>query len=253
MRGLTIVLLSGLSVPHVPLLAKDGAAQHVVVSGKATEEVDPDIAIISFTVAGHGATSQEAARQLAAKQESVVSGLADLTGSREDITSTAVTMSVVREAGCARTGGYSRAEDCQIAGYAARISSKLRTRAVREVASLAARAQALGAESAQLDRFELADPDAVYRRANTKAVAMAKARAQDLAAALGGRIGRVIKITDESSRSQPRDLIAAETITVYAGHSLADALERVAGFSISGRPAAIVTTAQVFITFELLD
>lgn len=172
----------------------------IIVTSAATISTMPDRAVISFTVHGEGATSDEAVSAMVAKRTAIGSGLAHFAAKPEARTAQ-VSIAEVRGRDCNRnTFGNPRLStgECAIVGYTADLMMEVRTAAVTEAGTMVSLAGRLGATNPRIDRFFLAEDKAARQRGIVEALAEAKVQAETIARASGASLGRVISVSNLS-------------------------------------------------------
>jgi len=195
-------------------IAQSGEEPHhrIVVTSAATIPSPPDRAVVSFSVHGEGATSDEAVRAMVAKQDTIEKGLAGVSA-QPDIRAAQVAIAEVRGRDCNRnTYGNPRLStgECAIVGYTADLQVEVRTSAVNEAGTMVSLAGRLGAANPRIDRFFLAEDKEIRRRGITEALAEAKLQAEAIARASGVRLGDVVSVSNLSFNGPgPYDEIVA--------------------------------------------
>ncbi|OHC54564.1 MAG: hypothetical protein A3D16_10360 [Rhodobacterales bacterium RIFCSPHIGHO2_02_FULL_62_130] len=214
MRVLTILAMTAaLALPMAaPALAQDAAI--VTVTGEATVEATPDSATISLGVTTDGATAAEAMAANSAAVQAVIDRL-KLAGIEDrDLQTSNLSLNP-------NWVGYDSGQTPTISGY---IASNMLTVRVRVLESLGSVLDAVitdGANTLNGLTFEVAQPRPVLDEARKQAVADAMARATILAEAAGGRLGKVISITENAGYGAPvpmfRSDAAAAPVPVAGG------------------------------------
>lgn len=202
-------------------IAQSGEEQRprIVVNSAATIPSPPDRAVVSFSVHGEGATSDEAVRAMVAKRDAIEKGLAGVSA-RPDIRAAQVGIAEVRGRDCNRnTYGNPRLStgECAIIGYTADLQVEVRTAAVNEAGTMVSLAGRLGATNPRIDRYFLAEDKEIRRRGITEAVAEAKLQAEAIARASGVRLGGVLSVSNLSFNGPgPYDEIVVAAARVSA-------------------------------------
>ena len=191
----------------------------IVVTSAATIPSPPDRAVVSFSVHGEGATSDEAVRAMVAKRDAIEKGLASVSA-QPDIRAAQVGLAEVRGRDCNRnTYGNPRLStgECAIVGYTADLQMEVRTAAVNEAGTMVSLAGRLGATNPHIDRFFLAEDKEIRRRGITEALAEARLQAETIARASGVRLGSVLSVSNLSFNGPgPFDEIVATAQRVSA-------------------------------------
>jgi uncharacterized protein YggE len=238
--GLGVLVTSG-------ALAQDKAATTIQVVAFATVETPPDVATISYRVRGEGKTANDATRAMVARKAAIEAGLGALEGIKIDARTGDINIEEVRSTAC-------RGEEdddsprlstgpCAIIGYLATIRVTLRVTPVGQAGTLAGIAAREGASGVEASDFELLDERAARQRATVAAVANGTSQAQAIAAASGGTLGRLIRVTDNESSGDE------DAIVVVSGYQRAPAPEAV---QVDIAPKPVRTLARLTLVFEIL-
>ena len=168
----------------------------VVVSAVGEERIVPDRARISIGVQTQAATAAQAASANAALQRAVMDTLRALGVTAEQMT----------------TSGYNVYPDQQydeanrrsrIVGYNVQNTLVVEVRRIEQVGALLDAALSKGANLVSSLVFYPSDMETPKRRAMTRAVERARADAEVLARAAGGRIGELLEISTFMDMPQP--------------------------------------------------
>lgn len=216
MRVLTILAMTAaLALPMAaPALAQDAAI--VTVTGEATVEATPDSATISLGVTTDGATAAEAMAANSAAVQAVIDRL-KLAGIEDrDLQTSNLSLNP-------NWVGYDSGQTPTISGYIASnmLTVRVRVRVLESLGSVLDAVITDGANTLNGLTFEVAQPRPVLDEARKQAVADAMARATILAEAAGGRLGKVISITENAGYGAPvpmfRSDAAAAPVPVAGG------------------------------------
>ena len=233
-------MLSGLLIAALPLtFAFSASAQSspatrtIEVDGTGEARTSPDTAQLSVAIETTGKTAEEAASRNASLAEKVTAALKSKLGDK----------------GKTSTGNYSLnpqydnrpgRENQTIIGYTAQNSIIVETGAIDLVGPLIDSAITAGAN--RFDYVNFTVKNDVKARAEAVAVATrdARAQAEALAAALGVKLGKVVKA---STLAQPRPIVMqrAEMPMAMAATRAATPVE----------PGEITVSATVSLTFEI--
>jgi hypothetical protein len=171
-------------------------APSVTVTGEGLVTMEPDLAEIEIGVVSDAKTAPLAGKENAAKLARVIAEMKKLLGPGDEI----------------KTIGYSLSPNYrhpkeggkpEITGYTATNIVRLRTGGLQKVGSLIDAATQSGANRIQRLVFTLKDEDAAKREALRNAAAKAKAKAEDMARALGLKIARVLSVVESEQGFQP--------------------------------------------------
>jgi uncharacterized protein YggE len=192
-----VTIVAAAALFAAPALAQ-APAEHrstIDVSGHGRVSVAPDTARLHYWVRGEGRTPDEATRAMAGLQKAVENGLKQFLGRQATITNSDLIVIEVRDRRCSDQSQPRLSEgECAVIGYLARSEGDVTTPAIDKAGTAVGVASRLGASDARLQGFELRDTGTVQRNAMSKAVVDAREQAQILAAAAGGRLGRVLDI-----------------------------------------------------------
>lgn len=189
---LAAVLLT--TAPLARLAAAESAASNphtIEVSGDGSVQAAPDQAILQLAIETHAATAAEAAGSNGALAQKVRDAL----------------KGKLQDKGLMWTGGYSLYPDyseprpggeARIIGYRAQNSITVQTGALELIGPLIDAAIAAGANRVGSLDYDLRDSTKARGEAITRAAKDAQAQAQALAAALGVKLGDVVKATTVS-------------------------------------------------------
>ncbi|UZW54500.1 SIMPL domain-containing protein [Sphingobium sp. JS3065] len=214
-----IAALIPILIPSAAIAQSDDARPRIVVTSASTIPSSPDRAVISFSVHGEGATSDEAVRALVTKRDAIEKGLAGVFG-RPDIRAAQIGIAEVRGPDCNRNiYGNPRLStgECAIIGHTADLQMEIRTAAVNEAGTMVSLAGRLGATNPRIDRFFLAEDKEIRRRGVTEALAEARLQAEAIARASGVKLGGVLSVSNLSFNGPgPYDEIAVTAQRVSA-------------------------------------
>ena len=126
----------------------------------------------------------------------------------------------------------------RILGYVVTNAIEVRLRNLENAQSLISRLFEAGANSVDGPRFSLADDRAARRAAERNALEEARAEAENYAAAMGRRVGRLLRISDRRAWTEP---MSQEAIYVSGSRVERTPIE----------PGEIATRAVVFVDFAL--
>jgi len=212
--------------------AENGASAAPVrvieVDGTGEARGTPDLATLNLAIETHAATAEEAAGRNGALAEKIIGALKLKLDGKGKIS----------------TGGYSLnpeydqrpGRESKIVGYTAQNSITTETGALDLLGALIDAAIAAGANRVNYLNFALKDDSKVRSEAITIATRDAKAQADALAAALGVKLGKVVKATTiEAARPIPMQRMG-----------LAMAAERVATPVEPGEVTVPVTVSLTF-------
>jgi uncharacterized protein YggE len=174
------------------------------VNGTGRVSAAPDVAVIEYSLAGEGATADQASRALVATRKAIVDQLGALLEGQATATDSNLVIMPVRGSKCENAAGYNAQPrlsqgECAVTGYLATSQGNMRTPQVAKAGTAVGLASRLGARDARIQGFELSDPRSARRAAVADAVTEAGRQAGVIAAAAGRRLGPIIAIRDQSS------------------------------------------------------
>jgi len=176
------------------------ASPSIVVRTEASVEAPAEWVGLSWRVRGEGRSAVDAMKAMNVTHERVKSGLAALPGmTRLTAETSDLSVSEVRGDKCGDDGGdESRLSTgaCAVVGYLAEIRVDAVIAPAARVGDAASLANELGARTVQIRSGGIDHPEQLADRAAKAALDKAHHEAQVLAAASGGRLGRVIRIQD---------------------------------------------------------
>lgn len=236
-RLILIATLVMLSAPLCGLLAAQGANPNpspriIEVSGNGEAQATPDLATLQLAIETHAPTAAEAAGSNGALAQKVREALKDKLGDK----------------GRMWTGGYSLYPEYNerpnggrstVAGYRAVNSITVETGSLELVGPLIDAAIAAGANQVNSLDYSLRDNTRARSDAIAKAAKDAAAQAQSLAAALGVKLGPVVKATTEAQ---------VRPIMMEAGASFAS-MARNAPTPVE--PGQVTVPATVSLSYEI--
>lgn len=248
MRWTTGLML--LALPAA-LAAQEREPAVIQVAGTGSVKTDPDMASMTYSVTGEGATADAASRALATKAKAIEAGLLNLLGRGTAITTSNVNVAEVRGAECRTNYGEQRLSEgaCAVIGYIASLRGAVETGAVGKVGTGVGLAIRLGAQQAQMNGFALRDPAAAQASAIKVAVRDAKTKAMTLAAAAGVRLGTILTLNDGAGggiEEVPMPIV----LTSAPPPPLASPTP--APVAIDVKPAPIETSARVSVRYAIL-
>jgi uncharacterized protein YggE len=196
--AVALALLSGCAA--APPVAERGIA----TTGTGRVAVRPDVALVAVGVEARAAQLADATADVDRRMRAVLAR-ASAVGIRDaDIRTLAYVVEPVAERGQPGDAG------ARIAGYRVTNVVQLRTRNVEGVGQIVDAAVAAGANVVRDVQFTLEDPSRPEAEARARAMQDAAARAGQLAAGAGVKLGRLLSVT-ESSPVRPVARLAIAT------------------------------------------
>ena len=224
---------TGAAAQPVITLAPGEALLSVEAEGKVASR--PDVMTISAGAVTTGSTAEEAVNANAVLAQRLIAAVRESGIEARDVRTTnySVRPSFERRDGRSEDGLPPR-----IVGYIAENQVEIRLRNLSNAQTLIGRLFAAGANSVRGPMFSLSNDRQARRAAERSAIEEARAEAENYAAALGHRLGRVLRVSDRRSWTEPM------TETIYVTGS------RVAPTPIE--PGEIETRVVVYVDFALV-
>lgn len=212
MRVLNALMLS--AALALPFSAPAFAEALVTVTGEATVEATPDMATISLGVTTEGQTAAEAMTANSKALQAVIERLKAAGIEDRDLQTSNLSLNP-------NWVGYDSGSTPKIAGYVASNMLNVRVRALDGLGSVLDASIADGANTLNGISFDLAEPRPAQDEARKAAVADARARAALLVEAAGGKLGKIVSITENSGYGSPMPMFksdaAAAPVPVASG------------------------------------
>lgn len=224
------------------------APPSITVEGIGQVETMPDVATISFSIRGEGAVADAATRNLVAKQQAILGGLATLGDGRMQIRTGEVSLNEARAGDCNSDDDDKvrlSTGKCAVTGYVAQVSVTVRMGSVKDAGTAVGLAARLGASNARMSGFDLLQPGDAKRRAAAAAIADARTKAEAIAAASGDRLGPIQKVID----SEAMGGIGDEIVVTGTRNNLRRLPPPPVAVDI--RPEPVKTTARFSVTFAI--
>jgi uncharacterized protein YggE len=204
MRSLTIAGALIASAQPSAAWSQTAAEQpRIIVDGYGEVKSVPDVATITYTLRGEGATSDDAVRAMVASGQRIESSLRNIDSGVEPKTSE-VRVSPAKGNAC-KSDDYDPDEQlskgaCTVVGYIANQRVTVRTAAVKDSGTMVGLAARGGAYDVRIGGFDLSDPRPAKAQAISIALADAQAKAAALAAGSRVTLGPVVTISTVGDR-----------------------------------------------------
>jgi uncharacterized protein YggE len=158
----------------------------ITATGRGETHLPPTFAIVMIAVSTRAGSATEAAAQNASKVASTLSSLRGAGVAADDVSNEGYNVEQAYN------------EKSQRAGFTARNSIRVRVPSVEKVGRIIDAALAGGATDISSVQFGAASMEEARRAAMTEAVRQARADAEIIASAAGGRLGRLISLSAAS-------------------------------------------------------
>lgn len=216
----TLALALALAAPGAALAAERASAPKIAVTGEGEAAAKPDLAIVRLTVMREAPTASEA---LAADNKAMGDVIAALKAEGvQDRDLQTANLSISPR--YADTSPQKSDQPARIVAYQVANSLTVRVRDIGKVGEMIDKAVKLGVNEDGGITFTNDDPSAVTAEARKRAVADAVKKAHTLAEAAGVRVGKVLRISEESYAPRPmpmraKSFAAAEAVPVAPGEN----------------------------------
>lgn len=255
----------------------------IMVAASGSVETPPDIALLSIVIRGEGKVPDDATRALAAKIKAITNGLRSIDPQIE-IRTGAVAIGEAYAGDCNRDAGLPGSTDvpismaadtladadaladeadrlatdaarpspkaatnpCAVIGYVARSEASVKMRKIADAGTAVGLAGRLGASSAGLDSFDLAQDDDARKRATAAAIANARAQAQAIADGSGVKLGGIMSVTDGTGDG---GLVAEKLAPVLNAYDVALASPPPVAVDVAPKP--VTTIVRLIVTFAV--
>lgn len=167
----------------------------VIVSGDALVQERPDTAVVTVAVVTQGRTALAAQQENATRTEAVVRALKQAAGAGAEIETSGYSLQPQYT--------YREGQPPLIQSYQAQNSVTVTTGELARVGPVIDAAAAAGANSVSNLSFILRRDQPARQRALTEATRAAVGKAQTLAAALGGRVVRIVEVQEATAFVRP--------------------------------------------------
>lgn len=183
--ALAASLLANVSVAQ-PTPAASAREPEITATGRGETHLPPTFAIVMVAVSTRAGSATEAASQNAAKVASTMSSLREAGVAAEDVSNEGYNVEQAYN------------EKSQRTGFTARNSIRVRVPRVDQVGRMIDAALGGGATDISSVQFGAASIEDARRTAMTEAVQQARADAEVIARAAGGKLGRLISLSANS-------------------------------------------------------
>lgn len=167
----------------------------VLVTGDSLVQAKPDTAIIVFAVVTQARSALEAQQQNAALSETVIRALKAAAGTNAEIETSGYSLQPQRV--------YKENQPPTITGYEARNSVSVTMSDLMKVGTVIDAASQAGANTVDSLSFTLKEDRPARNQALADATREAISKAQVIAQALGGRVGRILEVQEANATVRP--------------------------------------------------
>ena len=221
----------------------------IEVTGYGEVKTIPDVATISYTIRGEGATSDAAVRAMTASAALIDGAIGAVDGAAEPQTSE-VKVEAVRSSDCKeRDYGPQQLSTgaCAISGYVATQSITLHTLDVKDAGTIVGLVGRAGGLDPRINSFDLRDNRPEQQQAIDAALADAIAKASAIAAATHVRLGPLLNVTSGPRTDKQQIVVTGSRITT------ANSLPALAPVPVQVTPQPITTNSYVTVTYAVIQ
>jgi uncharacterized protein YggE len=233
MRALSaFALATALTLPLAsPLAAEEKAAALITVTGEGVVRAAPDQAMLMIGVTTQAETAAAALEANSTALTAVLARLKEVGIAELDMQTSNLSINP-------NWTGYDSGASPTISSYMAMNQLDVRIRTLDSLGAVVDAAVSDGANTLNGLTFGVTDPKPLLDQARSLAVADARARAEVLVTAAGGRLGRIVSISEGGGFSGPAPMFRADQSTVP-------------GVPVQGGEVGLTST--VTLTYEILD
>lgn len=219
------------------------------VTGYGEVKYMPDVATITYTVRGEGATNDDAVRAMTASGARIDAALLAIDSAAEPRTSE-VKIEQVRSNDC-KEQPYGRPQlstgACAIAGYVATQSVTLRTPAVKDAGTMVGLVGRAGGLGPRIENFTVRDSRPQQQQAMAAALADAASKAAAMAAASHVRLGPILNIDSGPRNDAQQVVVTGSRIPPVAAPPPPPPVP------VKLTPEPITTTSYVTVTYAIVQ
>lgn len=201
---LPLALACALAFPALASAADVSNAPRIIVSGQGESSVTPDIALLSLSVMREAKAAREALDANNDAMAAVIAAMKSLGVADRDLQTAGIQINPRYNF----TNNPDGSQNAELVAYQVVNTLSVRVRDIDKAGEVLDKAVSLGVNQGGSIAFTNDDPAAALNEARKKAVADAIDRANTLAKAAGGSVGRVLEITDQTFSPGPMPINA---------------------------------------------
>ena len=215
----------------------------VLVTGEADARTPPDTAVVVLSVVTQSARAVEAQQQNARKSEAVIRAVKETAGANPEVQTSDYSLEPRRT----WNGSLPR-----IVGYEARNTVTITTAALDNVGAVLDAGVQAGANSVERVAFTLRESNKARAETLAEASKQAMAKAQAMAAALGGRVVRVIEEQEGGFQNRPTTVSdSSGALTTYEDvHLRAEASKMAPRTPLEAGPLNVRSQVQLIVEID---
>jgi hypothetical protein len=218
---------------------KESVRTRLLVTGEADSKVPPDTAIVLLSVVTQSRGALDAQQQNARRSEAVIGAVKAVAGAGAEVETSDYGLAPQRDYG----GQMPR-----IVGYEARNSVSVTTSALDSVGAIIDAATGAGANSVDGVSFILRESNGARGKALGDASRQAMQKAEAMAAAMNGRIVRVVEQREGGFPERPTGILGNEA---SAGLVNANTSANMSGYQTPVAAGRLDVRSQVFLVVEV--
>lgn len=185
-----------LTLCFVLLFARSVSASRIAVTGKAVAYVEPEYVTVQVTISTLSGRAADAVERMKDTHDRVLSALKDL-----DVMSVYTKGSRVEP----KYKQDERRRNTEFLGYQANLHLVVRMKSVEMVTEVMDAAVKAGAKKVSSVEFHAEVPDSLQNAVYAAAMSQARSRAEAMAAAAGGQLGKLVDVTTQEAVRATRD------------------------------------------------
>jgi uncharacterized protein YggE len=187
---------------------EDQPYPRILVSGKGSIDIAPDMAILTLTVTREAETARAALDANSSAMNDVMKAMKAEGIEARDLQTSGFSIQPRYVYPGSKTPG--ERQPPQIVGYTVRNTLNIRVRDIAAVGNILDLSVSLGVNEGGNISFTNADPSAAITQARIEAVRDALTKAETLARAAGVKTGKLLEISEQSYNPGPRPMARAE-------------------------------------------
>ncbi len=205
------ILLSVFVAAALATLPAQAAERLVTVTGEATVSVAPDSAVIRIGVSSLGKTAREASDANAKKMTAVLAAIKESGIAERDVQTSRLSLQPQYDP--------SKAGPARLLGFQVTNQVTVKIRDIDKLAAILDHAIGAGANEMSGIEFVVSEQSKLLDQARDEAIADAQRKAKLYVQAAGGKLGKVVSITEEGASGPPRPVaqLRAASVPVAPG------------------------------------
>jgi uncharacterized protein YggE len=221
---------------------KESVRTRLLVTGESDSKVPPDTAVVVLSVVTQSRGALDAQQQNARKSEAVISAVKAVAGANPEVETSDYALAPQRD----YEGRMPR-----IVGYEARNSVRVTTSTLDSVGALIDAATGAGANSVDGVSFILRESNGARGKALGDASRQAMQKAEAMAAAMNGRIVRVVEQREGGFPERPTETVGNEASGGMSNRIANASAANMSGYQTPVAAGTLNVRSQVFLVVEV--